>query len=159
MNFVHAWANDYVKYDGYDAEPVHISLCDSRGTGKSHLVKVIYNALSKILLYHWKDSEKPRVLLIGPAGVLAVNIRRDAIHSGLKINPRAKLLSLNSKPKTALRNTLSETKLLIVDELSMLSSDLSTDFDSRLGEILMMIPEKLFTGLSVMAVADFLQLP
>ena len=50
-------------------------------------------------------------------------------------------------------------KLLIVDELSMLSGDLSTDIDSRLGEILMMIPEKLFTGLSVMAAADFLQLP
>lgn len=138
---------------------MHIFLSGSGGTSKSHLVKVIYNALSKILLYHWKDSEKPRVLLIGPAGVLAVNIRRDAIHSGLKINPRAKLLGLNSKPKTALRNTLSETKLLIVDELSMLSSDLSTDIDFRLGEILMMIPEKLFTGLSVMAVADFLQLP
>ena len=49
-------------------------------------------------------------------------------------------------------------KLLIIDELSMVSSNLWTDIDSRLGEIFMMIPEKVFTGLSVMIVADLLQL-
>ena len=41
----------------------------------------------------------------------------------------------------------------------MVSSDLWTDIDSRLGEILMMIPEKAFGGLSIMTVADSLQLP
>ena len=40
----------------------------------------------------------------------------------------------------------------------MNSSDLWTDIDSRLGEILMMIAKKAFTGLSVMIVADPLQL-
>ena len=50
-------------------------------------------------------------------------------------------------------------KLLIIDELSMVSSDLWTDIDSRLGEISLMIPEKALAGLSVMAVADLLQLP
>ena len=41
----------------------------------------------------------------------------------------------------------------------MVSSDLLTDIDSRSGEIHMMIPEKAFAGLSVMTVADLLQLP
>ena len=54
---------------------------------------------------------------------------------------------------------LSEVKVLIIDELSMVSSDLWGAIDSRLGEIFMMIPEKAFTGLSVMTVADLLQLP
>ena len=49
-------------------------------------------------------------------------------------------------------------KFLIIDELSMVSSDLCTDIDSRLGEIFM-IPEKAFAGLSVVIVADLLQLP
>ena len=35
-------------------------------------------------------------------------------------------------------------KLFIIDELSMVSSDLWTDIDSRLGEMLIMIPEKAF---------------
>ena len=81
------------------------------------------------------------------------------IHSGLEIKPGTKLLDLNDKCKAALRNRLSEVKLLIIEELSMVSSDLWTDIDSRLGEICTMIPEKAFTVLSVLTGADLLQLP
>ena len=42
------------------------------------------------------------------------------------------LLGSNDKPKAALRNRLSEVKLLIIDELSMILSDLWTDIDSML---------------------------
>ena len=41
----------------------------------------------------------------------------------------------------------------------MVSSDLWTDIDSRLGKIFMMIPEIALAGLSVMTVVDLLQLP
>ena len=111
------------------------------------------------MFYHCKDPEKPRVLLLGPTGISAVNIGGTTIHSGLVIKPGTKLLGLNEKSKTGLRNRLSKVKLLITDELSMVSSDLWTDIDSRLGEIFMMIPQKAFAGLSVMAVADLHQLP
>ena len=46
-----------------------------------------------------------------------------------------------------------------MDVLFMISSDLWTDFDSRLGEIFIIIPEALFAGLSVMPVDKFLQIP
>ena len=64
FNAVHTWAKDYVKYNGHNVQPVHIFLSGSGGTGKSHLVKVIYNAISKTLLYHSKDPEKPRALML-----------------------------------------------------------------------------------------------
>ena len=111
------------------------------------------------MLYHCKDPEKPRVLLLGTTGISAVNIGGTTIHSGLVIKPGTKLLGLNDKSKTGLRNRLSKVKLLITDELSMVSSDLWTDIDSRLGEIFVIIPQKAFADLSVMAVADLLQLP
>ena len=41
----------------------------------------------------------------------------------------------------------------------MVSSDLSTDINSSLGEIFMMIPEKAFAVLSVTTVTELLQLP
>ena len=50
-------------------------------------------------------------------------------------------------------------KFLIIDELSMVLSDLWTNIDSRLGGTVMMIPEKAFANLSVMSVADLLQPP
>ena len=50
-------------------------------------------------------------------------------------------------------------KLSIIDELSMVSSDLWTDNDSKLGEIFKMIPEIAFSSLSVLTVADLVELP
>ena len=44
-------------------------------------------------------------------------------------------------------------KFLFTDKFFMVSSDLLTDIDSSLLEIFMMIPEKSFASLSVMAVA------
>ena len=49
-------------------------------------------------------------------------------------------------------------KLLIIDEPSMVSSDLWTNIEPDLGKIFMMIAEIAFAGLSVMTVADLLQL-
>ena len=119
FNVVHNRAKDYAKCNGHNVEPVYIFLSGSGSTGKSHLVKVIYNAILKTLLYHCKDPEKPRVLLLGPTGISAVNIGGTTIHSGLGIKPGIKLLGLNDKSKAALRNKLSEVKYLIIDELSI----------------------------------------
>ena len=44
--------------------------------------------------------------------------------------------------------------ILMIDELSTVSSNLWTNTDWRLGEIFRMIPEKAFAGLSIMTVAD-----
>ena len=64
--WVHTWANKYyLKHDGYDVKPVHIFLSGREDTGKSHVVKVINNAISKTLLYHSQEFEEARALLFG----------------------------------------------------------------------------------------------
>ena len=122
-------------------------------------MKVISNAISKTLLYHFKEPEKLRIILLGPTEISVANIGGTTIHSGLGIKPGIKLLGLNDKSKVALRNRLTGVKFLILDELSMVSNDLWTDIDSGLGEIFVLIPKKSFAGLSVMTVADLLQPP
>ena len=103
----------------------------SGGTGKSHLMKVICNAISETLLYHCKDPYKPRVLLLGPKEISAINKGGTTIHSSLAIKPGTKLLGLNGKSKAALRNRLLEVELVIIGELSLVTSDLWTDIVSR----------------------------
>ena len=103
---------------------MHIFLSGSGGTGKSYLVKVIYNAISKTLFYHYKDPEKHRVFMLGSTRISEVNIGGITIHSGLGIKPGAKLLGLNDKSKAGLRNRLSEVTLFIIDKFSMVSNDL-----------------------------------
>ena len=70
---VHKWARDFVKYNGHNVIPVHIFLSGSGGTSKSHLV-IVNAIMQKTLLYHSKDPEKPRVLLLGLIGISAVDI-------------------------------------------------------------------------------------
>ena len=79
---VHTWDKDYVKYDGHDVEPVHIILIRSKAMDKFHLVKIIYNAISKTLLYHCKDPEK-RAFLPGPTGVSEKSMSGTSINLGL----------------------------------------------------------------------------
>ena len=112
---------------------------------------VIYNVISKTLLDHCKDLGKPTAFLLGPTGISVINIDENTIHPGLGLKAGTQLLGLNNKSKAALRNRLSEMKLLIINELSMAPSDLWTDIDSsRLGGIFLMILEKACAGLSVM---------
>ena len=111
------------------------------------------------MLYHCKYPEKPGVILFRSAEMSAVKIGGTTIHSNLGIKPGTKLLGLYDESKAALKNRLAEVKCLIINELSMVSNDLWTDIASRLGEIVMVIPEKEFAGLSVMVLADFFQLP
>ena len=66
-------------------KPIHILLLGSGDTGKPHLTKTIYQTASKELLNHGADPDKPRVPLLGPTGISAVNIGRTAIHSTLRI--------------------------------------------------------------------------
>ena len=71
---VHARVKDYVKYDGRSFEPVHIFSSGSEVTGKSYLLKVIYNVTSKTLLYQHKHPQKLRVFFIGATEISVVHI-------------------------------------------------------------------------------------
>ena len=68
FDVLHQWARNYVKTDfstkkNLQINPVHMILSGSGGTGKSHLVKAIYQVVSTELSYHSKEPDKPRVLI------------------------------------------------------------------------------------------------
>ena len=73
---------------------------------------------------------------MGPTCISAVNIGGKIIHSDLGIKPGVKLLGLSDKMKTSLRNALSEVKMVIIDDFSMVSSDLFFKINTRLLESL-----------------------
>ena len=60
-------------------------LSGSGGTGKSHFIQTLYQAVSKKLLYHGGDPDKACVLLLGPNGISAVNVGGTTIHLALGI--------------------------------------------------------------------------
>lgn len=74
FNMVYTWVKDSGKYDGHNVEPMYMFLPCSNGTGKSYLVKVIYNVISKSLLCCFESPEKLRFLLLSFTEISAVNI-------------------------------------------------------------------------------------
>ena len=63
--------------------------------------------------------KKASVLLLAPTGISAVSIGGTTIHSALGIRPGAKLNGLSKRAKAAIRNKLSEVKLIMFDEISI----------------------------------------
>ena len=163
FDIVHSWARDYIKAlsgkTNTTPDPFYIFLSGSGGTGKSHVIKTIYQAVTKTLLYHSSDLDKPRVLLLGPTGISAVNINGTTIHSGLGIPLHGNMQSLSQKQKAYLKNKLSEVKLIIIDEISMVSSDLFLRIHNRLLEIFDCKTGEPFAGIPILVCGDFYQLP
>ena len=109
------------------------------------------------MIYRGGDLTKPRVLILAPTGVAAINIDGTTIHSALGINCKGQFYPLNEKQKAHLRNKLSEVKLLIIDEISMVSRRLFWQLNQRLIEIFS--NDAPFGGLSVIVCGDLYQLP
>ena len=64
-------------------------------SGKSHLLKLLYNAMSETLIYHCKISGRPTILLLGCIGLSAVYIGGPTNFSSFRIKPGTKSLGLN----------------------------------------------------------------
>ena len=102
FNDVHNWAKLYARYN-FNINLTHTFLSGSGTAGKFHLVKTIYNVVSKSLLFHYKEPEKLCILLLELTGISAVNIAGTTIHSTLGIKPGAKLIGLSDERKRAIR--------------------------------------------------------
>ena len=81
-------------------------------------MKVLYQSLIKALSYGNVSVDIPKVLLMTPIGVAAVNIDGTTIHTALDILIGSfckNLTPLGDKMKSSLRNKLSDLKVMIVD--------------------------------------------
>ena len=97
-NFVHKWSRNFIKSLGsiihQDVKRFYIFITGRTEVRKSRLIKAIYMSLRKVEIYKGGELEKPRILLLAPAGVAAININGTTIHSGLGINVRGTLYPL-----------------------------------------------------------------
>ena len=115
----------------------------------------------KTFRYGSRNPEKPTVLLLAPTGVAAINIDGTTINSALAIPKDIgdRLNAMSDQKRTQMRLSLSELKLIIVDEISMVSNITMLHMHLRLNEIFATCNSELFAGQSVIAVGDLYQLP
>ena len=116
-------------------------------------------SISKLLSFKSGNPEKPRILILAPTGVAAINIDGTMIHTALGINVGHKLYPFNDRQRGMLRNKLSEIKLIIIDEISIVSSMLFYQVHQRLNEIFEVSRDLPFAGSPVLVCGDLYQLP
>ena len=128
FDFVNNWAKPYIisksVYGKQVPVPLHLFLSGDGGRGKSNLIKTIFFSVSKLFLYQNRTQDKPIFLVLASIGVAAININVTTIHSGLNIPCRGKSMPLSDKNRAKLRNKYSEVQIVIIDEISTVSSKL-----------------------------------
>ena len=125
------------------------------GTGKSRVIDYLNRKISQHL-----SEVSITVVVAAPTGLAAFNIGRTTIHRLLSLpvehGKPADYSRLQQEQLTLLKATLKNVKLLIIDEVSMVSSLTFLFIHMSLTEILSC--NDLFGGISVVFFADFLQL-
>jgi ATP-dependent DNA helicase PIF1 len=137
-------------FDSIESSDKSIFLTGKAGTGKSTFIH-----------YFTKKTEK-NVLLVAFTGIAAINIGGQTIHSFFRF-PLKPLLPNDPditifKPFFQKRKILEQTDTIIIDEVSMLRSDILEGLDYSLrmngGN-----PNKIFGGKQLILVGDIFQLP
>ena len=137
-------------------DPSNVFISGAAGTGKSHVSKFIIQTL--------QERQTRKCAPTAPTGVAAVNVGGSTLHSffgiGLGKGSMQSLIKKVQKNKEAMKR-IDETDVLLIDEVSMLSSDLLETLDTVTREVRksgtrMDAP---FGGMQIICVGDFFQLP
>ena len=81
------------------------------------------------------------------------------IHGAFDFNFGHEITSSGDKKLAELRENLSELRLIIIDEMSLVSADMLYKIEAKLKEIFHLRKEIPFAGIGMMFVGDLLQIP
>ena len=105
------------------------------GAGKSTVIEVVSQWVHRILQKSGDDPESPYVIKTATTGAAATIIGGITLHSAMGFDFSNKHTSLSDKKRELRRTQLKNTKIVIVDEFSMLKSDLLYRLNLGLREI------------------------
>ena len=132
-------------FNAIECTGASVLILGSAGTGKSTFVNYLKSATTK------------RVVCACPTAVAALNIGGQTIHSLFHIQPRDFIFPEFLELRARVRNILTATDILVLDEVSMIAPDLMDAMD-----ILARRARKNnapFGGIQVVAIGDLFQLP
>jgi len=137
--------------------PPLIMIHGSAGTGKSKLIQDISQWCEHTLTRSNNRSlDQPYIIRVAPTGKAASIIGGLTLHSAFNFKFSNEFTSLNDKNRNATLTMLEYLTVLIIDEISMVKSDMLYQLHLRLQEIKQ--NQKLFGGVSILMFGDLMQL-
>ena len=135
--------------EGTPVKPYHVFLSGPGGVGKSHVIKLIHSDTLKLRrLSGTFEPDDFIVLLTAPTGVAAFNINGMTLHSALLLG-RTKYSGfqpLSHDKLNSLRTKLSHLMFLIIDEVSMVGSNMLLKIHKTLTQIKGVSDDVMFTA-------------
>ncbi|OXA54149.1 ATP-dependent DNA helicase PIF1 [Folsomia candida] len=130
------------------------------GVGKSRLIHALVQCILRMLDKEPGSSgDVIPVLVAAATGKAAFNVSGMTLHSAFRLPPNqyaGKMSPLDHGTCNTLRCKFAALKVLIIDEISLVSLKMFAQIDQRLRQILG--TDELFGGVSVLVVGDFYQL-
>lgn len=116
------------------------------GTGKS------------TLLNYFRSKTAKKIAVVAPTGVAALNVQGQTLHSFFKFKPGVTLESIKKLERAKDRSIYSNLDTVVIDEISMVRSDLLDCID-RFLRLNGKNPQEPFGGLQMVFIGDLYQLP
>lgn len=143
-----------------DNIPFHYFISGGAGVGKSRLITAIYQSVTNFFRnYGDTELDLPFVLLTAPTGKAAHNIDGITAHQAFSLvvnQSEANCPRLSADISNSLQAKLCKIKLIIIDEISMVSSNMFHNINQRLKQIFNSSLD--FANISVLVFGDFNQL-
>ena len=157
VNFHRRWCKDAVMAmkKGEAIKPYRVFLSGPGGVCKSYVISLIRRDTVKLLLLSRQmEPEDVIVLLIAPTGVAAFNIQGMTLHSALLLGTS----KFSSQPLTQHTENKTNLQLLIIDEISMVGSNMLFQIHKQLQQLKGKGDDTTFGDTSILAVGDLYQL-
>ena len=140
-------------------EPICIYVNGSGGVGKSHLIRCIVYEANKILEPLKRTADDVQIVTLAPTGTAAHNIGGSTLHSFFHFPPFLAMpyIPLGESVLNTLRCKLEKLSIIIIDEVSMVSSVMLSYIHGRLSQITQ--NSAAFGNITILAFGDFHQLP
>ena len=127
------------------------------GTGKSHVIDVLSQLLQRTFRRAGDDPNNPYILRLAFTGNAAAIIQGQTINSTFNLRFDNFITSYNDKTRDLRRKELSNLKLIIIDEISLVRSDMLYQIHFRLGHELMQ-NHMIFGNVAIVLFGDLLQI-
>ena len=141
-----------------DIEQLFPFLSGGAGTGKSLLIKCLYQTLLRLFKSTEIDPSKPSVSIAAFTASAARNVDGVTIHSLLSLSPDfERALAMSAETESKLRHDFAQLRVLIIDEIWLVGNYFFHVIDQRLRRIKNI--DQPFGGVTVVCVEDLFQLP
>ena len=137
--------------------PPWLTVLGGAGSGKSADINVLKQWVHIILQSPGDNPDCPYLIVTGPTGTAAANVRGQTLHTAFGFSFGNEHYSLSDKKRDEKRTLLKNLRAVIIDEISMVKSDLLYQLDMRLREVTQK-PDKIFGGVAIFDFGDILQL-